>query len=245
MKNFILLFIPLCIAACSQPEPIRIKIQPDVLVPKNEYQEPNAIPINSSPKNQIPNYPFDTLMSDDFKLGISHEYDEDLDELLLNIHLYEKEKKIAWISGGSAKMPAKNHGYLTADFGTHFLFTQSHGGGNPHHCQVIQKATGKNHFEDGFFPTVVYLGHDEKEKLFLYLDTEDYDYPKLLDLEQKLNTIKLPKPKAEEIPCPGMHNCIGLDSVNCETVRVFMQMNEETNFYEVDRQTGTVRMLKL
>ncbi len=63
------------------------------------------------------------------------------------LYLKKQSRIISQLSDGSAGLPFKNLGYISADYQDYFVLAHSFGSGNPHQIGLIRKSTGKNVFK--------------------------------------------------------------------------------------------------
>ena len=175
-------------------------------------------------KLHIEPYDFDTILKNDYHLSYRVYRDISENELLQSLTLVKGKKDIRQISVTSYPMLHKNLGYIGADFGKTFLFVQSYGSGNPHEIQLIEKENGAV-LEEG-----VLVDTNESEKVILYIKNEHENTERLIlfDLKNNLKKVITDFNDLKCSPIGGLRNCIALDTVTKNEIRIKTTSEEDT-----------------
>lgn len=157
-------------------------------------------------------YPYDTLLSEGYYL--KHQVFRDLEyqDFVQSLALMRGTRKIKEFDAYSFGLPYKNIGYIGADFGQSFVFSNAFGSANPVYFLLVEKKTG-NELVRG-----VWVDADEKEQVLLYLDNSEKLM--LLDLISgiKVHVKDIDNSICEDQVIGGLRHCVEIDAVTSSTV---------------------------
>ena len=171
---------------------------------------------------EYPIYDFDTLLSGGYHLSYNLKLGK---EKLQSLTLMKGKNEIRELNEVSAGILHKNLGYISADLGDYFIFSQSHGSGNPTDIQIIEKKTGKD-IKKGSW-----VDDDTNELIVLYISNihEENEKLKLYDIKnQKERTITdFNNCRCIEKLIFGMRGCVEIKSVSKTEIVLAVEYDNE------------------
>lgn len=212
MKHYLILFFIIFMSACKNEHSKAFPAKQETS--ENNKTEPK--------KMEYPSYDFDTLLSDGYHLSYHLKLGK---EKLQSLTLMKGQKEIRMLNEVSAGMLPKNLGYIGADLGDYFMFSQSFGSGNPTDIQIIEKKTGKE-LKKGSW-----VDEDTNELVVLYISNihEENEELKLYDLKnQKERTISdFNNCRCVKNVIVGMRGCVAIKSVSQREIVLAVEYENE------------------
>lgn len=212
MKNYQILILLILLTSCSNENSKAIS-------PKQEASENIKTELI---KMEYPSYDFDTILSNGYHLSYKLNLGK---EKLQSLTLKKGQKEIRELNEVSAGMLHKNLGYIGADLGDYFIFSQAFGSGNPTDIQIIEKETGKE-IKKGSW-----VDDDTNELVVLYISNihEENEELRLYDIKnQKERTITdFNNCRCIEEVIFGMRGCVEIKSVSKTEIVLAVEYNNE------------------
>lgn len=212
MKNYQILILLILLTSCSNEDSKAIS-------PKQEASENIK---TKSIKMEYPSYDFDTILSNGYHLSYKLKLGK---EKLQSLTLMKGQKEIRELNEVSAGMLHKNLGYIGADLGDYFIFSQSFGSGNPTDIQIIEKETGKE-IKKGSW-----VDDDTSELVVLYISNihEKNEELRLYDIKNKKErTITdFNNCRCIEEVIFGMRGCVEIKSVSKNEIVLAVEYDNE------------------
>lgn len=170
-------------------------------------------------------YDFDTILKKGYHLSYRIYSDAD-GQKMQSLTLVKGDKNIKNLNSTSYPTLNKSLGYIGADFGNSFVFTQSFGSGNPHEIQLIDKQTGRE------FITGTWVDADEKQGILVYIKDihKDNEQLRIFDVNTGKQIIIDDFNKSicyKEYPS-GLRDCVEIDTVSNSTVVLKIDTDDET-----------------